>query len=283
MLGKWLFFICVLLGNMREAAGRPIHIGAEVMVRGPISSLQDWDQTGCPLAFHGAWFCGHLARVNRAREFSNVCLLHAENVEVLEIHADNNHRAKAKITRAIQFMTLEEIYKEKGGNKRFNGSLALGINANALFLFPVRVERRLKISSSCTIYDRGVPHKMVRWRLTAIGSDDLHTREGAFAKKFHRSVLYPDISANLRFANFAGDSVGLASLPKVPDQKRGPSETQNRCDPRGRYLFFGGLGSPYLGVRIFCIMLVGFGFTLLSVCGVGRALDDLDRKRRARS
>lgn len=82
------------------------------------------------------------------------------------------------------------------------------------------------------------------------------------------------------FDSSDGYSVGFPSFSEVPHQQRSSEEGQNRGDPGGRYLFFGGIRSPYLGVQILGIMVVGFGFTFLSVLGITRALDDLDRKRR---
>jgi len=76
------------------------------------------------------------------------------------------------------------------------------------------------------------------------------------------------------------DPVGLARFGEVPNQERRPKDRQNRSNAHRRYLLFGGLSSPYPGIQILGIMLIGLCLTLLSVRGITWALDDLDRKRR---
>lgn len=75
-------------------------------------------------------------------------------------------------------------------------------------------------------------------------------------------------------------AVGLPGFRQIPDQEDGPGKREEGRNPSEPDLFFGGVRSPYLGVQIFSLMLVGFGFAFLSVFGIRRALDDLDLKRR---
>jgi hypothetical protein len=61
-----------------------------------------------------------------------------------------------------------------------------------------------------------------------------------------------------------GNPVRFASFSEIPNQEQSSGESQKRYDPHRRYLFFGGPRSPYLGLQIFGIMLIGLGFTSLS-------------------
>lgn len=55
----------------------------------------------------------------------------------------------------------------------------------------------------------------------------------------------------------------------------------DEADLCGQYLMFGSISSPILGFQILCIVLVGVGFAYLTMFSIVRALDNLDRKRRA--
>jgi hypothetical protein len=57
-----------------------------------------------------------------------------------------------------------------------------------------------------------------------------------------------------------------------------PNEAKDRSCPSGRYLFIGGIRSPYLGLQIFGIILVGFCFAILCVFSGARAFDNPNRK-----
>jgi hypothetical protein len=82
-----------------------------------------------------------------------------------------------------------------------------------------------------------------------------------------------------------GDSVlskgiGAPSLSEAPNYQQRTQKRQYGSEPSRKYLFFGGISSPFLGLQIFGVMLIGFGFACLSMLGITRALDDPDRQRR---
>lgn len=57
------------------------------------------------------------------------------------------------------------------------------------------------------------------------------------------------IRAELLLGGVLSDGIGLAGEAQRPNNQAGPSETEYRRKPRREYLFFGGIRSPYLGVR----------------------------------
>ena len=79
---------------------------------------------------------------------------------------------------------------------------------------------------------------------------------------------------------FDGRLRRLAGFAERPDDQQRSSERQTGRTPTQKYLFFGGIRSPYLGIQVLGIMLVGFGFACLSVFGLVNALDNPNRNRR---
>lgn len=135
---------------------------------------------------------------------------------------------------------------------------------------------------------------VVRWRLATIFPDDRpfpgvqYIGSGLCSSPWNLPTVNGDIRSQFPSGDvlcnadsLARNSIGPPSFGKVPHQEDRSSKSKNRTSPRWDYLFFDGIGGPYLGIQVFCIMFVGFGFAVLSVFGIRRALDDPDRKRRA--
>ncbi len=72
----------------------------------------------------------------------------------------------------------------------------------------------------------------------------------------------------------------IARFNQSPNDQTRSHERQNGGEPRRKYLLFGGIGSPYLGLQVFGIVILAFGFTCLSVFGIRLALDDPNRQGR---
>jgi hypothetical protein len=76
------------------------------------------------------------------------------------------------------------------------------------------------------------------------------------------------------------NDVSPSRFSETPYNQKRTEKRENGPEPSRKYLFFGGISSPFLGLQIFGIVLVGFGFACLGVFGIALALDDPDRKRR---
>ena len=79
---------------------------------------------------------------------------------------------------------------------------------------------------------------------------------------------------------FEGSLSRLASFPEGPHEQASADERKDGSGQGCRYLFFGGIRGPYLGVQILGVMLIGFGFTRLGVFGLISGLDNPNRNRR---
>ena len=71
---------------------------------------------------------------------------------------------------------------------------------------------------------------------------------------------------------------GFTGLSKVDVQQDSTGECQNCAKPSKRYLFFGGVSSPYLGIQIAGLMFAALGFSALVGSCLLRGLDDSYRK-----
>ncbi len=87
-------------------------------------------------------------------------------------------------------------------------------------------------------------------------------------------------SPQVRLHVDAGEGGSGPRLEQVPNQKTGPQQGEEGRDPRRRYLFFGGIGSPYLGLQIFGIMLAGLGFASGAAFGLFRCFENDSRRWR---
>lgn len=148
----------------------------------------------------------------------------------------------------IAYGALYEI----GGNKDANiqsGSLAIILKGYRQALIP----NKRSIHSAVVI-----PHDIQIWP-QLLGSRIL------------RNLIRPS-SLGIGLSGFYSracelsprQGIGRAGFVESPNNKGGSGEAENSPKPRRKYLFFGGIRSPYLGIQIAGIVLAAFSLSALT-------------------
>ena len=75
-------------------------------------------------------------------------------------------------------------------------------------------------------------------------------------------------------------SISFPSLVKCPNNQQGSNKAKKSSNPSRKYLIFGGIRSPYLGIQIAGIMLLAFGFTAIASYSLFRRFNYGNRKWR---
>ncbi len=76
------------------------------------------------------------------------------------------------------------------------------------------------------------------------------------------------------------DSVGTPRFEQSPNDQKSSKATENRSNPGRKYLLFGGIRSPYLGIQIAGIVIAAGGFSALAGYGLFRRFNYGNRKWR---
>lgn len=89
--------------------------------------------------------------------------------------------------------------------------------------------------------------------------------------------------STISLSSITGDLVRFLRFQQCPDNQASADEAEESGKPRRKYLFFGGISSPYLGLQIAGI--VGAAFGLSACCGYSlfRAFNHGNRKWRWRA
>lgn len=122
-------------------------------------------------------------------------------------------------------------------------------------------------------------------RQRAIDFDDLSLDRRGFVEG--RSDILHGAGSLGRFGDGEAHFLGLirASAPSLqqrPQEQEGASSAEYHGQPSGRYLVFGGIRSPYLGIQIGGIMACGVAFLALCALGCFRLFDYQDGQRLVR-
>ncbi len=118
----------------------------------------------------------------------------------------------------------------------------------------------------------------VCWSRAAIEDVQSYASKPSIAAKKWFFDAGPNISAQLTISRVASNLVGLSRKAQGPNDEYRSDETENGSEPSRRYLFFGGLGSPYLGIQIAGIVLAAFSLSALTGVSLFRAFDNGDSK-----
>lgn len=120
--------------------------------------------------------------------------------------------------------------------------------------------------------------KPLCWRLSSVARPDIY--KWIAAPKAKPNNFGVNVSPQLLIGGLFCNGICSPSKEQSPKYEQCSGSAQKYCQQSNRYLVFGGIRGPYLGVQLAIIMGLGIAFFALASLSLFRRFDENDRRYR---